>query len=275
MATVKETLTAEAGKISAARSTIFEKIAEEESYKAAGGIIYPFDTLGANLDVMFSLLQNSGFISDLENSEIKTVCDIGCANGEMALTFAASGFDTTAVDFTYKHDRAPYVARRHAEEHGLQVAIADFSVDKPFTVGDIKNGLITDPSKDYPDDFRFDLVVCFGLLYHLRNPFGFVESLARIGKRVLLGTWVITHLPDLRVKVANDPIAWLLDKPENDDPTNYWYLTEAAFHRMARRCGFDIAANFNIPNPNNHLQLATPNSLELGVRSFVALRPTA
>ncbi|TAJ90982.1 methyltransferase domain-containing protein [Reyranella sp.] len=275
MATVKETLLVEARKIMDARKAAYEKISAESPFVAGGGQIYPYDTLGSNLDLMFSLFQKSGFISDLESNAIKTVCDIGCANGELALTFAASGFDTTAIDYTFKHDRAPYVAKRFSEELGLRVAVADLSVDKPFTIGDVKDSLITDVSTDFSNEFRFDLVICFGLLYHLKNPYSFVESLARISKRVLLGTWVITHLPDLRVKVDADPVAWLLDAQDNSDPTNYWFLTEAAFHRIVRRCGFDIEASFNIPNPNNPLEVAVPNRADLGIRSFVALRTSS
>lgn len=250
------------------RQAWYEAAAQDPAFVARGGIVYPYDTIAANVDPMFALFEQSGFIDKFESGEIETVCDIGCANGELSYALAGAGYKTTAIDFSYKRDQAPYLVASVAQKMELPLSVIDTSVDRHFDLSDLRSSLVHDAGT-LPGD-RFDLAICFGLLYHLRNPFAFLESLSGVAKNVILGTHLFTHTPQLGVRLNQSPVAYLVEADElNHDPTNYWIFTEAAFHRLVRRSGFTITGSMTIPN--NPLELAVPDRTDLGVRGFVML----
>lgn len=268
---LKQSIYDAAAAIRDARGTWYEKIAEDPEFQSRGGIIYPYDTTGANLDSIFAIFESSGFLTELEDGKIRTICDIGCANGELAFSFAEAGFDVTAIDYSYLHDQAPYVVSRVAEMGGWKVAIADMTVDRHFSYDDIEAARLESSSASLPAEKKFDLIICLGVLYHLKNPFAFLESLARISKNVLLGTHIFTHSPGLEFKTDGHPLAYLVDTRElNNDPTNFWIFTNKAFMRLADRCGFDVIDSLLIPN--NPLEIGVPTRTDLGVRNFLMLR---
>lgn len=268
---MKERLHAAAQVVAERRAGWHQQVAEDPTFQAKGGKIYPYDILGANLAPMFTLFEKSGVIDLFDGGEVSTVCDIGCANGDLSLGYALAGYKTTAVDFSFKHDQAPAAVARISQVSGIPLAVADKSVDTHFTMDDLRRALVHDSQGCFPEDDRFDVVVCFGLLYHLRNPYAFVESLRGVAKYVALGTHLFTHLPDLRFRVDHEPLAYMLDDRElNNDPTNYWCLSETAFHRLVRRCGFEILATHKASN--NPLALSVPDKTELDLRGFVMLK---
>ncbi len=79
-----------------------------------------------------------------------------------------------------------------------------------------------------------DLVLCFGLLYHLENPFRAVRHLHRLTKRILLLESMI--VPSL------EPSALLYDEPfgQKDQGLNYiaFIPSEACLIRMLYQSGF-------------------------------------
>jgi len=256
------------------RDTWYDSLRKDKEYESRGGLIYPYDTISANIDPLFYLLDSSGIIEEFEDGRIAKVCDVGCANGELSYCFSMTGFETTAVDFSYKHDQAPYIVSAISRQQDIPVAVIDTSVDTHFDLSTLKSAIVYDPIRIFPEDSRFDLVVCFGLLYHLKNPFAFLESLAKVSRYVALGTHLFTHLPNLRVRLDTEPVAYLVDSGElNGDPTNFWVFSEMAFHRLVRRAGFEIVASQTIPN--HPLEIAVPDRTDLGVRGFVMLKSIA
>lgn len=253
------------------RQAWYEAASQDPIFLDRGGVVYPYDTIAANVDPMFNLFEKSGFIDRFESGEIETVCDVGCANGELSYALAGAGYKTTAIDFSYKRDQAPYLVSSVAQKLKLPLSVVDTSVDRHFGMADLRSSLVHDAGT-LPTE-RFDLAICFGLLYHLRNPFAFLESLAGVAKHVILGTHLFTHTPRLGVRVDQSPLAYLVEADElNHDPTNYWIFTEAAFHRLVRRSGFTITGSMTIPN--NPLEIAVPDRTDLGVRGFVMLSST-
>lgn len=255
------------------RTEWYDTIRSEAEFQKQGGIIYPYDTTGANLDPMFEIFEKSGFISKIDGGDIKTICDIGCANGELAFSCAESGFDVSAIDFSYKHDRAPYVASRISSFGEWNVAIMDMSVDRHFSFDDLLAARLSTSSAQLPQEGYFDLSVCLGLIYHLKNPFAFLESLSKITKYALVGTHIVTHTPNLEYRIDGMPLAYLVDSEElNNDPTNFWLMTDQAFQRLARRSGFTVIDSLLISN--NPLNIAVPNRTDLGTRQFLLLEST-
>jgi hypothetical protein len=78
----------------------------------------------------------------------------------------------------------------------------------------------------------FGLALCLGVLYHLKNPFGFLENLARHVRYCLLTTR-IAQVTVRGTAMAKEPVAYLLNPSEaNNDPTNYWIFSEAGLRRI-------------------------------------------
>jgi tRNA (mo5U34)-methyltransferase len=267
----KLSIYAAAKKVTEARTKWHDIIVSDPEFRQRGGLVYPYDTTAANLDPMFELFEQTGFAATLDRGEIKSVCDIGCANGDLSFSFACAGFDVTAVDYSFKHDQAPFIVSRVAELESCRLAVVDRSVDGYFNFSDLVDANVNDQQDIFPSSKRFDLVICLGLLYHLKNPFAFLESMASISRYALIGTHIFTHTPELRARIDDVPVAYLVDSKElNSDPTNYWIFSEKAFARLANRCGFEILGSLLIPN--NLLNIALPNRTDLGIRNFLMLR---
>jgi tRNA (mo5U34)-methyltransferase len=264
---------AAANNLRLSRDAWYDEIKASTEFQRLGGKIYPYDITAANLDPIFSLFEATGFIDhfESEHQDPATVCDIGCANGDLSLAFSQAGFKVTAIDYSFKHDQAPYVVSALSKRAGAEVAVIDLSVDGHFTFADISSSQINSAKSPLPKDGIFDLVVCVGLLYHLRNPFAFMESLAKVSRYAVIGTHIFTHTPGLRVAIQDSPMAYLIDVDEvNSDPTNYWMFSQTAFVRLATRCGFQVLGNLCVPN--NDLGIGVPDRLDLGIRSFLMLK---
>jgi SAM-dependent methyltransferase len=253
-----------------ARAEWYRLITTDPGFVDRKGIVYPYDTISANIDPMFGLFEQSGFIDNLESGNIETVCDVGCANGELSFSFAQAGYDVVAIDYSFKHDQAPFIVKRIAEMESYRVAVVDKSVDCCFDFKSLRDACINDRQELFPKGGRFDLVVCVGLLYHLRNPFAFLESIARISRYAVIGTHIFTHTPGLRVCVSDASVAYLVDAAElNNDPTNYWIFSQIALSRLVQRSGFSIRGSLLLPN--NPLNVAVPDRTDLGVRNLLML----
>ena len=94
---------------------------------------------------------------------------------------------------------------------------------------------------------RFGAVFAFGLLYHLKNPFGVLESLARQCRYLFLGTRIARFTPDLSTNLQNIPVAYLLgDREANDDWTNYWIFSEQGLKRLLDRTRWEVCDFFTV-----------------------------
>ena len=90
---------------------------------------------------------------------------------------------------------------------------------------------------------HYGLIVCLGLLYHLKNPYQLLETLARSCRYCLLNTRVAAVFPGVRESVRSVPAAYLVGKVElNNDWTNYWIFSEAGLRQLVGRCGFELVA---------------------------------
>jgi len=131
--------------------------------------IAPFDAPDALLinEARKSFLE--AFLSELIKREnIATTLDAGCGFGFFSGFLKKKGFEVTAFD-----GRAENVAE--AKRRNPNVKFTIYDVEDP-SIGAL--GL-------------FDLVLCFGLLYHLENPFRAIRNLASLTEKVLLVETVI------------------------------------------------------------------------------------
>ena len=251
------------------RDDWYASAAKDDNFISKGGKVYPYDIIHANSDPLCRLMAESGFENEVALGS--KIVDVGCANGDLSYALSLAGFDVTALDWSFAHDQAPAFVSAVAKQNNLDMSVVDISVDRYFGIDDIRSSAVHRQER-IPD--IYELAISFGLVYHLKNPFAFFESISKIAKRFLVGTHVVTHLPQLGARIDGSPVAYLVDTLElNSDPTNYWMMTPKAFERIALRCGFQIEARIAIPN--NPLGVSTPDDPSLGVRHFLALRSTA
>ena len=185
---------------------------------------YPYGTL-SNFVHLERLL--SGSNRDLGSLiEGRPVADVGCADGDLAFYLEKNG--VTAIDLI---DYAPtnYNSLRGvrllAAALGSTVAIHEKDLDSFFSW----------PRDDY------GLIFFLGILYHLKNPYYVLESLAKVTKHCLISTRVARLSGDRITPIRDQPLAYLLAPDEcNKDPTNFWIFSEQGLRRILDRTGWDV-----------------------------------
>lgn len=158
------------------------------------------------------------------------VADIGAADGDLAFFLETQGYRCDIIDYPdYNYNRLS--AARHLQAAlDSRVAIHEIDLDERF---------------ELPG--TYDAVLFLGVLYHLRNPYYAMETLAhsarycflssRIARWVKAGFWPWQKQTSIR----HIPMAYLLDPDEcNNDATNYWIFSEAGLKRIVQRAGWEI-----------------------------------
>lgn len=266
--TTKEQIYQAATQIRQCTPHILDEIAHDPVYLERHGKLYPYDTLSANLDPIFALLEGAGEDELLSSLSPKYIADIGCANGDLSFVLAMCGYRVISVDFSFGHDQAPFVVSRVADALGLPIAVVDQSIDTEFRISDFVQNCIYDRQRILSNGLTIiPLCICVGLLYHLRNPFAFLRSLASISNYSILGTHIFAQITEDGDDLSDLPLAYLVDDRElNNDPTNFWIFTKKSIERILDRAGFQIMSSHFVSN--NSRGLALPYRSDLGTRGF-------
>lgn len=152
---------------------------------------------------------------------LHTALDLGCGVGHYSAALREIGFEVTAADA-----RAQNVEEARSRHPEIDFRIVDAEDPSISQLG------------------KFDLVVCFGLLYHLENPLRAMRNLSGLTDKVLLlGSIVVAE---------DDPFLLLLDEPAGEDQSLRavsCYPSEGAIIKMAYRAGFPHVYRFReLPN---------------------------
>ncbi len=192
---------------------------------------YPYDTLG-NLVHFDALLTGEGrYLLDLIGSEV--VLDIGCADGALSFFLESLGCRVRAVDWPATNHNGLRGIRELKRVLGSSVDICLKDLDRQF---------------DLPGE-RYGVVFLLGVLYHVKNPFYVLETLARHARYCLISTRVARWAPDKQTGFERLPVAYLLGRGEaNQDWTNYWIFSEAGFRRILDRSGWDVCDYMTVGN---------------------------
>lgn len=157
------------------------------------------------------------FLSEMKGPlNLRSAIDVGCGLGYFSELLRSLGLDMTAVDG--RRENVEEAARRNPEMRFHTMSAEDPSLP---TLGE------------------FDLVFCFGLLYHLENPFLAIRHLKAMTRRLLLVEAVI--LP------GEAPLMNLVDEGSSEDQgLNHiaFYPTESCLVKMFYRSGFRFAYRF-------------------------------
>jgi tRNA (mo5U34)-methyltransferase len=141
---------------------------------------------------------------------LSNAVDAGCGVGFFSQTLAECGFNVCGFDA-----RAENVSEARRRFPGI-----------PFEEADIEDHAI-------PGLGRFDLVLCFGLLYHLENPLRAIRNLRALTEKCLLVESMC--LPEERCTLL------LREEPHQDDQSLAavaCYPSEGALVKMLYRAGF-------------------------------------
>jgi tRNA (mo5U34)-methyltransferase len=183
---------------------------------------YPYSTFGV-LPVLTPILREDRR-DLLALAGAGPVLDIGCGDGDLSFLFESFGCRVTAIDNP---------STNYNRTLGFTALRAALGSSVEFETGDIDAGLGLGQR-------TFGLAFCLGVLYHLKNPFGFLEKLARHARYCVLSTRV-AQVTVRGTAIAEDPVAYLVNPSEaNNDPTNYWIFSEAGLRRILDRTGWDL-----------------------------------
>ena len=147
---------------------------------------------------------------------LRSALDVGCGVGHFSALLRDLQLQVTAFD-----GRPENIAEARKRHAGVDFRVADAEEFASSSSG------------------VFDLVLCFGLLYHLENPMRGMRNLrALTGKLLLLESMMVED---------DQPFLLLLDEPAGDDQSLRavsCYPSEGAIIKMAYRAGFPHVYRF-------------------------------
>lgn len=209
---------------------------------------YPYQSLG-NIYLIDQLLTNAN--RDLFGSEPQpSVLDIGAGDGDVAFLFESLGCRVDILDNPQTNFNDCRGIRELQRLLGSAAQLIEQDVDFFFQLRG-----------------NYNLAVALGILYHLRNPFSFLISLAQSCERLLLSTRIAKVMGGQLVKDV--PVAYLLDKREaNQDPTCYWIFSETGLIRLLRRAGWIVLDKRSV----GYQEESTPVDNDRDERMFIYAR---
>ncbi|MCE9616379.1 MAG: DUF1698 domain-containing protein [Lentisphaerae bacterium] len=168
-----------------------------------------------------------------------TVLDIGAAEGFYAFECERRGARVTSVDRGSAEDSGLGLVRRLLGSRVEHVACSIYNLD-PKVVG------------------QFDLVLCLGVIYHLRYPLLALDVLHGLCKGSMIlesqvcDRWFIkedqstTALDSMSPELVKAPLAQFYPGDElNNDITNWWAPNQVGLIKMLETSGFKSRVQFS------------------------------
>lgn len=94
------------------------------------------------------------------------VADLGCLEGAYAVQFARMGFDTVGIEARQENVDKCNFLKDNLKLHNLS--------------------FVTDDVRNMAQYGKFDIVLCYGLLYHLDDPASFLKTIGNSTEKMLL-----------------------------------------------------------------------------------------
>ena len=184
---------------------------------------YPYDTFGnfAHLDRLLTADRRRL----LALARGLPVIDIGCADGALAFFLESLGLRVQALDHPASNfNRMEGVrALKSALDSSVEILTAD--LDREI--------FLPEP--------LYGMAFLLGTLYHLKDPFHVLETLATQARYLVLSTRIVRYTPGRRTDLEDEPAAYLLDDGEaNSDWTNFWIFSSAGLRRLIHRTGWRV-----------------------------------
>ncbi len=181
------------------------------------------------------------------------IADIGGADGDLAFFLESLGPAVDLIDWPQTNWNGLAGARALKKRLNAQgVSIHEVDLDSQFRL----------PKEQY------DMVFLLGILYHLKNPYYVLETLARHCRYCCLSTRIARQTADRKVPLEKAPVAYLLDPDEcNNDPTNFWIFSAPGLLRLLDRTGWNVLASNRVGDTKR----SDPSSDDHDERMFVVM----
>jgi hypothetical protein len=202
---------------------------------------YPYGTLN-NFHLLSHLLtgDNRTFLSRIGDG---LIVDIGAADGDVAFFLESLGYRTHVADFPPTNFNGCRGVRLLKQARNSNVEILEVDLDTQFQL----------PAE------RYELAFFLGILYHLKNPYLALESLAKRARHAFISTRITRFnvaqgaegkdVNRTRIELKDAPVAYLVAADEtNNDATNFWMFSEAGLRRILHRCGWDVLDFMTVGN---------------------------
>lgn len=234
------------------KSKDYEKYLSEIKSKLAPSFKwYPYGSMNNFIHLDKLLINENRDI--LDNTNIKSIIDIGSADGDNSFFLESLGFDVDIVENSPTNYNSLQGAKLLKMKLKSKVNIFEIDLDAQFNL----------PNKNY------DLVFFLGILYHLKNPYYALELLAKKCRYCLLSTRVTKFAPDKKTDVSKFSFAYLVHESEtNNDASNFWMFTQTGLKRILSRTGWEILDYMTVGNTRN----SDPSSKEGDERAFCFLK---
>ncbi|MBL8521719.1 MAG: hypothetical protein JNK75_13770 [Betaproteobacteria bacterium] len=211
---------------------------------------YPWESLG-NFEHLDRLLKDphrdlARLIGGLP------VADVGGADGDVSFFLERQGIEMDLVDYGPTNMNGLHGARFLKQALRSNISIHEMDLDAKF---------------EWPRN-QYGLVFFLGILYHLKNPFYVLESLAKVTRHAFISTRVAQFSPSGE-SIENLPVAYLVNPTEcNNDPTNYWIFSGSGLARILDRAGWDVVAQMR----NGNTTRSDPASAQGDERAYLLVR---
>jgi tRNA (mo5U34)-methyltransferase len=184
---------------------------------------YPYDSM-SNIQHLTELLPVDIVDHFVNPSAAWRVLDIGAADGDLGYFFESRGCQVDFLD-------NPSTNANNCE--GIKAIAKELNSSSRLIIQDIDRN-------SFSLDGQYNFAIALGLLYHLRNPMGFLITLAEHAERMVLSTRVANHLPN-GMSIEDSSVGYLLRcRESNNDPTNYWMMSPLGLETMLKRCGWNV-----------------------------------
>lgn len=224
---------------------------------------YPYGTLN-NFGHLAALLGGEQLDKLPELAGGKPMVDVGAADGDTVFFMESLGYQADAVDYPPTNFNGCQGFKVLREVRGSNARLHEIDLDAHF---------------ELPDQ-HYGLAFFLGLLYHLKNPYGAMESLSRVADHALVSTRVARYnvaterqgdgdLNKARVDISDIPVTYLVAPDEtNNDDTNFWMFSQAGLRRLLQRSGWEIMAWTSVGDTEQ----SDPATTEHDERVFCLLR---
>jgi len=213
---------------------------------------YPYATL-RNVAVLERLSAMAELnLLQLCRGQYGKIADIGAADGDLAFFLEKQGLSVDVIE----NESTNFNRLEGAQilKHALDssVAIRSVDLDSQFPLSGEK----------------YDAIFLLGTLYHLKNPFLILETLARMTEYCFVSTRIAKQTADGQ-PLSPYPIAYLLGPKEcNNDNTNFWIFSEEGLKRLIDRAGWNVVSYLTIGDTTH----STPADPDRDERAFCLLQ---
>ncbi|MBI4910188.1 MAG: methyltransferase domain-containing protein [Acidobacteria bacterium] len=226
-----------------------EQLAQTKASLSVDFPWYPYNSLGGFYELIQRLSNATPAVLSITGQG--QVLDLCCADGDVAFFLESLGYQVTAVDFAGTNCNRLAGIRAMKAALASSIEIHEMDLDSQFLLND-----------------NYNLVIFMGGLYHLKNPFYVMDTLARHAVHVVLSTRIARYTPDRLIDMSSAPLAYLLAPNEaNQDDTNYWIFSEPGLKRLFDRTNWELLSLLALGS-----EQSDPARNEADARIFCVLR---